>query len=323
MGYVLKIAALPLACLVWSCNDGRREATGNPVVRQDTVSILGDPAFAGGLALKRAGGPPAGVLRPFGPGATTAIWELAEWGSGHMLSEADRTEQGDWRRYANAGKKIEFMAVDGGVSTVMDVYASAEYDHPRKPGQPWPHLLVEQSFPDKPLLSAIDGVMLSFEGKLGFARSRMAQGEYDAGLHAAQFQLFITVQDLDTASARHGDYLWFGIPFYDSRYEQSEVYAAQDVGKDDATGKFIYSMASADFMSGTFHSGDWIRIEKDILPNILNAFALAQDRGYLTGTTIDGFGLTGMNLGWEVPGTFDVRFEIKEFDLSVISDGKE
>lgn len=289
-----------------------------PEPRYDTISIIGDPGFGSGLVLKRGEGPPAGVIHPFGAGTPTPVWELAEWSSRFMLSEADRTSSDDRITYGNQGKSIAFEPGAGGVEVRMDVTASAEYDTPRQQNQAWPHLLIEQTFPVKYALKDLEGLLLRFSGRLTKAERRMTDEEFNPGLHAAQFQLFLTVQDLNPHSAYYGDFLWFGIPFYDNRYEQIPLYAAQDVGKGDATGKFIYSAGTTDFMVGTFHGGGQVTIEKDIYPIITRALELAKQRGYLTGSFFDDFRIAGMNLGWEVPGTFDVGFSINAFDLRAV-----
>jgi len=309
--------------LVWTitaCSSAKESKnTGDKERQLDTLSILGDPFFEEGLVLKRAEGPSPGTIYPFGDGGSATIWEMAEWASKHELSEADRTEAGNRIVYANEGKTLSFERLTGSTQINMDVFTSTEYEAPRQQNQAWPHLLIEQKFPQQPYLKDLEGLILRFTGRLTQAEMKMAESDFNPGLHTAQFQLFITVQDLNPSSAHYGDYLWFGIPFYDYRNEIISVYAAQDVGKGDATGKFIYSAGSADFMEGTFHSGDWIRVEKDIRPLIVNALDLAKQRGYLTGSFFEDFRLSGMNLGWEVPGTFDVGFEFKDFDLQAVT----
>lgn len=310
--------------LVWTagaCSSAKEpETTRDETIQLDTLSILGDPFFEGGLVLKRAEGPSPGTIYPFGKGAGPAIWEMAEWGTKYELSEANKTENGNRIGYANEGKTLSFERLAGSIQVNMDVITSREYGAPRQQNQAWPHLLIEQEFPQKPYLKDLEGLILRFTGRLTMAEMKMSESEFDPGLHTAQFQLFITVQDLNPNSAHYGDYLWFGIPFYDYRNEILSVYAAQDVGKGDATGKFIYSAGSADFMEGTFHSGDWITVEQDIRPLITKALDLAKQRGYLTGSFFEDFRLSGMNLGWEVPGTFDVGFEFKDFDLQAVTE---
>ncbi|GGG90604.1 hypothetical protein GCM10007415_26440 [Parapedobacter pyrenivorans] len=312
---------LLLALFSWNCaTETPAQQTHAPLPSQDTASLIGDRLFERGLTLKRAQGPSAGTIRPFGDSAQPAVWELAEWGSKFELSDDDKTTEGDCVVYRNDGKAITFGRQSDGMHLSMDVITSTEYKAPRQQNQAWPHLLVEQAFPEKLYLKDLKGLLLKFNGRLTKAEMKMPESAFNPGLHTAQFQLFITIQDLNPNSAYYGDYLWFGIPFYDYRYEQIPLYAAQDVGKGDATGKFIYSLATADYMTGTFHGGNWIEVEKDIYPKITEALELAKKRGYLTGSFFDDFQISGMNLGWEVPGTFDAGFEFKDFDLLAITE---
>lgn len=287
----------------------------------DTVSILGDPDFANGLSLKGTNSensPTGKFLYPFGKAQVNTSWELAEWGSKYQLSQDIMTTEGSAKVYRDPGKMISFEKQGEDHHIKMGITTSNEYDAPRRAGEPWPHLLLEQAFSSKPKLLDIKSLMLNFEGRLADIEMKMPESAFDPGLHAAQFQLFITVQDLNPQSARYGDYFWFGIPFYDSRYRQAEVYAAKDIGKDDATGKFIYSLASRDFMEGSFHDKQWITINKDLYPAIIKALSIARERGYLAQSSDADLQISGMNIGWEVPGTFDAVFEFKVFDLSIV-----
>ncbi|MBE8721979.1 hypothetical protein [Sphingobacterium pedocola] len=287
----------------------------------DKLSILGDPNFIRGLRLSRAGGTPSpGNLSPFSP-SSTPLWELAEWGSKYQLSESSKEVGSDGTiAYADAGKLISFKRQGNeSVNVRMDLTTSNEYDAPRASGEDWPHLLLQQSFPDKPYIKDIEQLIFNFAGKLTKSENKMNGAEFDKNLHAAQFQLFLTIQNLNTSSAGYGDYLWFGIPLYDVRYEHIPLYASQDIGKDDATGKFIYSIGTDDFMKGkSFHQGQQITIEKDLYPFIIKAVTYAKERGYLKDSFDHDLRISGMNIGWEVPGTFDVGFEIQAFDLSKV-----
>lgn len=308
--------------LLIACADLAVEGSGmDHAIPVDTISMIGDPSFQFGLVLKRADKPSPGVIYPFGRSHKhEPIWELAEWGSQFELSEEDRVATDGVTSYANPGKTISFDRMDSTDAVTMDVFTSKEYDAPRVQNQAWPHLLIEQSFEEKFRIKDLDGLILHFTGRLTKSAMKMNEAEFDPGLHTAQFQLFITVQNRNINSEHYGDFLWFGIPFYDYRHQEMEVYAAQDVGKGDATGKFIYSAASRDFMEGTFYDQHWITIEKDILPLIVHALEVAKERGYLVGSALEDFRLSGMNMGWEVPGTFDVGFEFKGFDLLAVKD---
>ncbi len=88
-------------------------------------------------------------------------------------------------------------------------------------------MLIEQAFDDKVRIKDLTGLILRFTGRLTNAEMKMSETEFDPGLHTAQFQLFITVQNRNPNSEHYGDFLWFGIPFYDYRKERMPVYAAQ------------------------------------------------------------------------------------------------
>ncbi|HTN08312.1 hypothetical protein [Agriterribacter sp.] len=282
------------------------------------VSLFTDNHFEKGFFLKGdvSGIPSAGEsLYPFGGEGQKPVWELAEWTSKYLLHQSNMVEKDGTKWYENKGKLVSFKREGKDTHIRLDVKAAAEYDHPRKNNEPWPHLLIEQEFPVKPLLKDMENLFLHFEGRLIDCVSKMPADTFDPGLHSAQFQVFIIVQNRNQQSPEYGDYLWFGVPFYDYRHKQQQVYAARDVGKGDATGKFIYSLGNADYMKGSFHDKKWIKIEKDLKPFMLKAVTIAKERGYLVGSSVEELGVTGMNIGWEVPGIFDAGFEFKGFDL--------
>lgn len=303
------------ACRVKKCS---LSTPADEFSKAPPISLIKDPGFRNGLYLKGAvsGAPSAGEsLYPFGSDGHQSVWELAEWNSRHLLHQSLLNDKDGMKLYENKAKRVSFEQKGNEIVVRLDVNASVEYDHPRKSNEPWTHLLVEQDFIEKPLLKDIDKLTLFFDGRLIQCVSAMPEGTFDPGLHTAQFQLFLVIQDRNPQSIKLGDFLWFGVPFYDYRFRKASVYAAQDIGKDDATGKFIYSLGTDDFMQGSFHDKEWIKIEKNLKPFIMEAISVAKERGYLSGSAIEDMGISGMNLGWEVPGIFDAGFEFKRFDL--------
>jgi hypothetical protein len=321
---LIKSFLLIWGCIIWTAC-GSKATTVNDAGMSGgnakEVSLFTDNSFETGLYLKGdvSGAPSAGEsLYPFGKKGTQPAWEVAEWASKYLLHQNELTEQNGVKLYENPGKLLSFVREGNTTKIRMDVKASAEYDHPRKNGEAWPHLLLEQAFTVKPFLKYVDKLTLSFEGRLVQCTSQMPAGSFDPSLHTAQFQLFITLQNLNTQSPSYGELVWFGVPFYDYRYRQQQVYAAQDVGKGDATGMFIYSIGTTDYMQASFHDGNWLKVEKDLKPFMVKAINLAKERGYLKGATLDDIRISGMNIGWEVPGTFDAGFEFKGFDLKYL-----
>jgi len=325
MNTIFNIMNIPILTFLITCLSacGNKETGSDPAEikpQLDTISLISDPNFSQGLTLARANEPSPGSLNPYDTQTGKPIWNIAEWGTKYFLTQSDRNIIDDQIVYTNQGKTIKFQKLPNGMEVGMTVTTSKEYDRPRQANESWPHLLVEQEFSKTPYIKDLKKLILKFNGRLVSSERMMTDDEYNTGLHAAQFQLFITVQNRNKNSAYYGDFLWFGIPFYDNRNELIPLYAAQDIGKGDATGKFIYSIGSTDLMSGTFHDKNWHNIEKDIYPHILKALELAKKRGYLTGSFLEEFQLSGMNLGWEVPGTFDVDFEYNGFDILAVSE---
>lgn len=320
----MKLIFSILGCTILAtCSNKFNNSTASEPAPETTaaVSLFEDSNFEKGLYLKGdvSGSPSAGEsIYPFGGQGQKPSWELAEWASRHLLHESDMVDKNGTKTYENKGKLISFKREGNTTLVRMDVKASAEYDHPRKSGEAWPHLLIEQQFTQMPFLKDMEKMFLNFEGRLVQCISQMPEGSFDAGLHSAQFQVFVVVQNGNTNSPKYGDYLWFGVPFYDYRYRKQEVYAAQDIGKGDATGKFIYSLGTADYTDGSFHDGNWIKVETDLKPFMIKAINIAKERGYLVGSSLEEFRVVGMNLGWEVPGIFDAGFEFKGFDLNFI-----
>ncbi|RZM06341.1 MAG: hypothetical protein EOO88_53525 [Pedobacter sp.] len=138
---------------------------------------------------------------------------------------------------------------------------------------------------------------------------------YNPGLHAAQVTLYLLVQNVNKASVGIGDYFWFGLPLYDSRHETLEEYAAQDLGKEDATKKFILNVASKALFEGSLHAGEWIHIKKDIYPLLINAFRTAKANGYLKSTSLDDIAIESTNVGWEIPGTYNAGIQFENLSL--------
>ncbi len=67
------------------------------------------------------------------------------------------------------------------------------------------------------------------------------------------------------------------------------------------------------------HGGDWVAIEKDLLPLIREGLETAWRMAYLKGSQemVD-YRLTAMNTGWEVTGPLDVEMQIADLQLEAV-----
>ncbi|MCK4788878.1 MAG: hypothetical protein KAV87_34370, partial [Desulfobacteraceae bacterium] len=62
----------------------------------------------------------------------------------------------------------------------------------------------------------------------------------------------------------------------------------------------------------------WVEIDANLLPYIEAGLEEAARRGYLTDLNPGDYAVTGMNMGWELPGTFDASIQIRDLDILAV-----
>jgi hypothetical protein len=252
-------------------------------------------------------------------GESEPAWDLDQWSSWFPLAaEPPDTAKPGVRRWTNTGKAVTWgEAGTKEADLSLAVNAIVEYaQRARKPGEPWVHLLVEQRFADPPSLATLIAARLRLKARL--LRSEFHRTEdYSPGLHAAQCQMFLMLQNRNRESRGFGKLVWFGIPLYDDRSRFPKEHKAQDTG---GTAMFIFTPGGEVFADRSAHDRDWIRVEKELRPLFLDALEAAWARGFLRESRdLADYRVTGMNLGWEVPGLFDVEMQVRELSLEVRS----
>ncbi len=286
-------------------------ATPHPDATSGT-ELLRDPSFRRGFVLLRpepGRTVECGTVR--GNDGGDPVWQLAQWSSRYPFDAATTITRGDGGQFQlkNQARSVSFG--DGVLS--LAVNAAVEYgERPRRAEEPWVHLLVEQPIVEQPRLDELATLRLHCEARR--VRSELVRTDgYDPRLHAAQFLIFLSVQNLEKGSPGFGDYLWFGVPVYDNRYRTSSTYAAPDTA---GSGKYIYTPGSEHYTSASTHEEGWVTFDADLLPLIREGLATARAQGFLKGLEDDGlFRIAAINMGWEVPGTFDVEMQIRRLSL--------
>ncbi|HEY6739061.1 MAG TPA: hypothetical protein VI076_09440 [Actinopolymorphaceae bacterium] len=305
-GAALLTATAPLASTSASASTARPDLFSDPRLRHGVHLMPVTPSDV-----------PREVL-DFGRQGGTPRWRLAEWWTRHSIAgtpvrhyrpgSVEGTTLGGVG-YESPGKRV-IRGHDG--QLWLEAMASAEYDRPRRSGEAWPHLLIEQVW-------GLDGVRLADLAKLHFGltlrigrlENRMAPADYDPGLHAAQVTAYFTIQNRDEDSPDHGSLVWFGVPVVDNRHDIPPAYYAEDSGHTGQTNQFIATMPGTEFWDRSVKDGRWHTCRADLVPYMRHAFAVAQERGYLPRTRLEQLRLTTFNLGWELPGTFDVALQLK------------
>ncbi len=279
--------------------------------------LIRDSHFRQGFILLE---PKPGKQKPYGTIAgceegAVPVWRLAQWSSKFPLKAAAPERLGSGAlRYSNEAKRITLGAPGTPeADAAFGVNALAEYGtHVRRAGEPWVHLLVEQNIERPPALTELHSVVFHLEARL----LRSKQGDmpgYSPGLHAAQFQVFLTVQNLNRQSAGYGRYLWFGIPVYDDRNRIPREHKTRDTG---GTDMFIFTPRGDTYASASAHDGQWLTIHRDILPLLREALETAWARGFLADSkNVSDYRLGSVNMGWEVPGVFDVEMQVRNLSL--------
>lgn len=273
----------------------------------------GDPALHGTLDL---GGTATG----------TKFWRLAQWNCyNNDMMKAQYKFENDKHEYFISPVGNQFVVDTKNNILVLECISSTEYgkngitSNPRKNYESWPHLLIEHNWTDNNCLRISDKqeIRMCVDYTILKVEDKIPVGKKDKSLHAAQFQWYITAQNRNELSEDYGRYIWFGLSFYDNRYEFTPFYAAQDGGKEHNTGAFIYTpdMQQILGVEGKTEIGKKVSVNVDILPLIKEAFTLAQQRNYLSQTKWKDLYIGHTNIGWEVPGTYDVAVEISKLNI--------
>ncbi len=310
MSTPLRLATVAIATLVAMCCL-RADAEERELIR--------DPHFQQGfIALKAQ----TGRRVPYGTLAglvhdTQPIWDLAQWSSKHALQLAPpRKLTGGAIEYANASKSVTVGKPGSSASDiVLAVNGSVEYGtRARQKGEPWVHLLLQQKIVNPPALADITSAHFHIEARLKTLK-KIDTSDYSPGRHAAQFQVFFSIQNRNPQSAGHGQYLWFGVPLFDDRHEFPKAHKSKDTA---GTNMFIFTPAGGSYTTQSAHSKQWITVDKDLLPLMREGLELAWKRGFLRDSkSFDDYRIAGMNIGWEVPGIFDVKMQVRNLSLIV------
>ena len=142
------------------------------------------------------------------------------------------------------------------------------------------------------------------------------RADWSDGRHAAQFLAYVTVQNRNRQSHGHGDFLWFGVPMYDSRVRMPRGHAAQDTA---GSKKFIYNPPASAYTTRSAHDGDWVSIDRDLVPLIYDGLKKAWDRGFLTESRDPADYRVGeFNIGWEMPGTLAVEMQVRNLAMDAV-----
>lgn len=233
-------------------------------------------------------------------------WFLCQWNSKYNLLDdgvVEKKPQGF--KFYDISKAVE-TNLNGTVTLSLD--ASKEYDEPRKPDQPWPHILLEQDI--EPFVKMDDISSLRVCGRFGLKEFVDYMGETAKEYHTAQFVWVVVVKNVNRKSPDFGHFIWVVMSILDSRYEVTPLYCAQDKALPD--GEFIYSFSSGDYLKNKPKVGEFQSVNFDLYPKMPEILARAQKAKYLTETKFSDLAVTGMNFGFEITGTYKAVMQVEK-----------
>lgn len=326
MGW-LCILCIIFATMGCSTNKDSSQGRNTSMVNTDAIQVIKDPYFENGFLLLAPEDGKRVVVDTldFGKSNVSPDWTVAQWYTKFDLAGASPQELlPGGIGYEDESKTI-IVSPRGSehADLILGLNSAVEYDFVlRKEGEPWPHLLVSQSLERDPNLSLanLDKVNFSISARL-IKLEKFKAEEHNRNLHAAQFVIYLTVQNLNHSSEEYGNYFWFGIQLYDNRHLFSPEYIAKDLGSEQkiATGKMIFNPAMTEFTKETLHTGNWVTIDKDILSLIRKGFTEGQKRGYISKSANQSdYFIASVGMGWEIPGLFDAAIQVRDISLECV-----
>ncbi len=286
-----------------------------------TVELIADGAFQRGLLVKDRAGQRHAIT--WQTNAAPPVWTTAQHHSKSCFAdEAFQTITTNGFSFKDAYQTLVIHPAGEAADLLCGVNGGSEYGGVwRVPGDPWPHLYLEQRISDPRghlgahAPSLADLARLDFSVRLKRLYDRKPAGPaYNRHVHTAHYLFFLTVQNLNRQSKGFGDYYWFSIALYDDREPVTTLHAMQDKGtpKKKGTDKFIYDIGVKPFTDQVVADGAWVTVAGDLLPHILAGLREGWRLGYLADShELADYRFGGCVIGWEVTGLNDCAIAIQ------------
>lgn len=259
----------------------------------------------------------AGVFRP-DPQRPEPVWRICQWSSRYPFTDFTARPAADGSfTLGNAAKSVRIgrPGTPAGDLT-LSLNGWLEYpDRPRRLGEPWVHLLVEQYLDREAWLPGLCALRVHFRARVDKCRLNPAM-PYDPQIHAAQITAFIYIQNRNQSSAGYGDEYFFGVQVFDNRQHMPPLFVAGDPG----TGKLMVCPPASAWSTAAVRDGGWVTFHGDILPEVLKGLQAAWEHGFLKDSrNLADYRPAGICVGWEVPGVFDVSCQIRDLSLVAVT----
>lgn len=295
---------------------------------QNSIELLEDPTFSNGFNLLGVSPVEDGrtVYKHLNYGDSVSsddepVWFMAQWWTPYDLLEGTYRKVDNVHIYETESRKISINPENDGYLRI-DLSSKKEYgEEDRAPGESWTHALIEQNFKETVGMSELKSLIVTLDFTIHYVNNLHEEEAYDPNMHAAQFLWYLTLQNVVAEDSnpdevgQRGDYLWFGIPIYDNRSDFIPQTAHIDQGAAGTTNKLIYSMSSSNYFDEKIQFRKQYQIEVDVLPYLKDAFLYALSNNALINAQFENMQIGYMNLGWELPGSFEVASTIQNISI--------
>lgn len=249
------------------------------------------------------------------------LWQLQQMGCIYDLNDVYNPLTSAYPSYEDGYYKFEgvsnYVHVNPSIGKIiLGLNASKEYQHARKDRENWPHLLLQNVLNESVQIKDLSELTFSTKLKIS-CENKMKDSEFNSSLHTAQFILYFIVNTTNEIDS--GEFFYFGVPFYDYRYKGVMKESVMiDNGTSGNTGKAIYQMDTSFLGTQGFILDHDYDINLDLVSCFADALLKVQSLDRMTNTSVDDLIVTNMNVGFELPGTFDVKAEIQDFSLKAV-----
>ena len=314
------------------------------------INLLMDPSYSTGFEVSAPGEPVYTDLEDAGyyawasggeldyggtASGTGPLWSLAQHASSYSLVDpAYRTpsvkEDGTYV-YADPAKTVEINREENRI--MLGIKGSVEYSSdddgdgirdgvnllPRSGGEPWVHLLIASTLYPKMTVRELEKLEFELDMTLeqcdDVLSDRGQESLFNLNAHAAQITMFFMVYS--NAAADQGRYFWFGIPLFDSRYDRTDPSIMFDKG----TSTWMIGTGTDVVLSEKPQAGKTYNIRYNMIDDLKEGLEKCQAEGSFLNTTVNDLYIQDFNLGWELPGIYDVGITFENFGVYATKKG--
>ncbi len=340
----LILVATTALSLLAGCESAKESSLESSTVEEERVNLLVDPYYKKGFTVTPPGDPvysdldlngyfsyPIKGRLDYGGKAegSSAAWTLAQHSSAYSLVDPEYKtptvlEDGT---YVYSDPTKTFAVNCEKQSLTMDIKGSLEYSKdddgdgirdgvnlmPRTGSENWVHLLLVSTLYPQVKVGELEKLEFEIDMTLNQCDDILAQRGmselFNPGAHAAQITMYFVVAS--SAAADQGKYFWFGIPMFDPRYETMPPSAMFDKG----TSSMMIGTGTEVILDEPVQIGKKYEIRYDMLADMKTALTTCQGEGFLTSSTVDDLYVCDFNLGWELPGVYDVSVTFEKFGV--------